>query len=299
MTTVAVCDVSVIIPAYNASETIARALGSVLAQSLPPAEIIVVDDASSDAEMLKAEIDAIVLPDGVTLRLLHNDVNLNGAASRNRGILSATKEVVAFLDADDEWEPEKLRLCLEAMAHTSRCALVYSQVRSITDEFSQTIRPARGIGANEHMSEYLFLSCGFVQTSTIVCPRDLAAKVKFNPAFHRHQDYDFCLRVAVEDVPLVFIEQPLVRYYVSAELFGQRHEDPAYTTFWGETMRSWMSSRGYHGYHFFLVSGRLLGQRRYGAALRNAITHALILGPAGLWKARFKAAALILALMRR
>ncbi|OLS52115.1 glycosyltransferase family 2 protein [Rhodovulum sulfidophilum] len=306
MSTVAVaqiCDVSVVIPAYKAAGTISRTLASVLAQTVLPAEIIVVNDASPDTKEMVAALEAITIPEGVTLRVLHNETNLNGAATRNRGIEAATATYIAFLDADDEWEPEKLSLCLTAQAHsletTGKPALVYSQVNVVAGGTILKVRPARGIGPTEHMSEYLFLSGGFIQTSTIVCPRDVAAKVLFDPAFRRHQDYDFCLRMAVEDITPMFIDQPLARYHATAGVFGQRREDPDYTRQWGEAMRPWMSRHGYHGFRFFLVSGRLAGQKRYGAAVGNALTHAILLGPVGLWKARTKAAALGRAVLRK
>ena len=294
-----VADVSVVIPAWKASGTISRALSSVLMQTRLPAEIIVVDDASPDVDVLKAIIDGLDIPDGVRLQLLLNETNINGAASRNRGILAAGCGTIAFLDADDEWEPEKLALCLEAMHRLDGPVMVYSQVRLVERETTLLIRPARGIGPREHMSEYLFLSGGFVQTSTIVCPRDVAAKVQFNPAFRRHQDYDFCLRVLAEGVQPVFIEVPLVRYSAVPGIYGQRREDPEYTRSWGESMRPWMSHHGYHGFNFFLISGRLAAQRRYGEALLNAVLHGVLLGPAGLWKARSKVASLCCAFWRR
>ncbi|WP_368345821.1 glycosyltransferase family 2 protein [Pelagovum sp. HNIBRBA483] len=287
-----ICDVSVVIPAYKAAGTISRALTSVLAQTVLPMEIIVVNDASPDTEEMVVAMEAISIPEGVTLRVLHNETNLNGAATRNRGIKAATATFIAFLDADDEWEAEKLSLCLAAQADslekTGKPALVYSQVNVIADNQILRVRPDRAIGPTEHMSEYLFLSGGFIQTSTIVCPRDLAVNVLFDPSFRRHQDYDFCLRMAGEDISIIFINRPLVRYHATEGLFAVRLEDPDYTAHWGKRMRPRMTRHGYHGFCFFLVSGRLVGRQRYIAAVGNALIHAFLLGPVGLGKARRK-----------
>ena len=95
--------VSVVIPAYKAARTIGRAVESVIRQTSPPEEILVVDDGSPDADAL---IEAL-RPFGTAVTLLRKP---NGGASsaRNEGIDRARGEWVAFLDADDYWEPEKL-----------------------------------------------------------------------------------------------------------------------------------------------------------------------------------------------
>jgi glycosyltransferase involved in cell wall biosynthesis len=95
--------ISVIIPAYNAAAYIERALRSVLNQTRPADEIIVVDDGSSDntADILKKYQNQII-----SIR----QPNAGVSAARNTGIRAATGDWIAFLDADDEWLPEKLRL---------------------------------------------------------------------------------------------------------------------------------------------------------------------------------------------
>lgn len=97
----AVSDISVVIPAWNAERWIVRAVDSVLSQTLPPRELIVVDDGSEDAT---AEI---VAGYGTRVRLL-SQANHGLSAARNAGIDAACGEWVAFLDADDYWLPEKL-----------------------------------------------------------------------------------------------------------------------------------------------------------------------------------------------
>lgn len=100
--------VSVLIPAFNAAAFVRRAVDSVLAQSHPAHEILVIDDGSTDdtAEVLSAYGDAI--------RVIRQP---NGGLSnaRNRGLREATGEFVAFLDADDRWLPDKLARQVEVM----------------------------------------------------------------------------------------------------------------------------------------------------------------------------------------
>ncbi len=92
--------ISVVIPAYNASAYLAEALESVRGQTAQPTEVIVVDDGSTDATA------AIARAGGATVL---SQPNMGISAARNAGIRAATQPWVAFLDADDLWEADKLR----------------------------------------------------------------------------------------------------------------------------------------------------------------------------------------------
>jgi glycosyltransferase involved in cell wall biosynthesis len=105
--------VSVVIPVYNAQATLARALQSVQAQSLPAHEVICVDDGSTDGS---DQLTQAFASDGMhALQWIRADRNRGVAATRNRGLAQATGQFVAFLDADDAWHPDKLRLQVNAM----------------------------------------------------------------------------------------------------------------------------------------------------------------------------------------
>lgn len=95
--------VSVIIPTYNRAHLIVRAIQSALRNTLPHDEILIVDDASTD------DTAAVVRPFTPNVRYLLAPHGGAGAA-RNFGLRHATGDLVAFLDSDDEWEPDKLAL---------------------------------------------------------------------------------------------------------------------------------------------------------------------------------------------
>ncbi|HEY6121646.1 MAG TPA: glycosyltransferase family A protein, partial [Pyrinomonadaceae bacterium] len=105
--------ISVIVPTYNQSRYLTRAIESVWAQDLDDFEIIVVDDGSTD------DTEAILqeLSSQGKLRCFRQE-NLGPAAARNRGIRESRGELIAFLDSDDFWLPGKLKAQLDALART-------------------------------------------------------------------------------------------------------------------------------------------------------------------------------------
>jgi glycosyltransferase involved in cell wall biosynthesis len=121
-TNAAVGDVSVIIPVYNAAPWLDEALESVLGQSAPPCQVIVVDDGSTDHS---AAIAQRYLPQ---IQLVQQP-NAGCAHARNRGVALATGDYLAFLDADDYWTREKLALQLAAFAQNPALEAVLGQVK--------------------------------------------------------------------------------------------------------------------------------------------------------------------------
>jgi glycosyltransferase involved in cell wall biosynthesis len=117
-------EISVVIPTYNRARYVTRAIDSVLAQSLAPAEIIIVDDGSTD------ETERRLRAYGARLRYLRQE-NAGVSAARNAGIAAARGRWVAFLDSDDEWLPEKLAVQMsgvsahpEIIAHVTNVTVV-------------------------------------------------------------------------------------------------------------------------------------------------------------------------------
>jgi glycosyltransferase involved in cell wall biosynthesis len=124
--------ISVVIPAYNRERTIGRAIQSALAQSRPPAEIIVVDDGSTDGT------GDVIAAHGDQVRHVRQP-NAGAAAARNRGVEEATAPWVAFLDSDDQWFDDHLETMAAAIAATDGAAGFY---------FADTQRPlAEGGGS--------------------------------------------------------------------------------------------------------------------------------------------------------
>jgi glycosyltransferase involved in cell wall biosynthesis len=156
--------VSVIIPAYNGERFIGRTLKSVLSQTHEPLEVVVVDDGSTDKTPLIVEEAAARDSRIRRFRIQNSGV----AAARNFGINQARGELIAPLDADDLWHPQKLALQVEVMRNSStRVGLVYCWSLDI-DENDRIIAPVRdkcsveGFVAGELASRNNFLENGSV-----------------------------------------------------------------------------------------------------------------------------------------
>ena len=207
---------SIVIPAYKASDTIERCLDSVCKQNLGLiGQIIIVDDYSPDFRQLASIVARyqLLLP----ISLLRNECNKNGSYSRNVGVQAATSKFVAFLDADDCWEPNHLikyktfieRNNLKVAALYSPFILMGSNERIID------VRPKRAMVKNELVSEYVFLHNQQMQTSTFVIDANSAKRFLFDHKLTRHQDSDFMMRLQYAGVPIYFLNDASSRYYFS------------------------------------------------------------------------------------
>ncbi|MGB7711052.1 MAG: glycosyltransferase family 2 protein [Microcoleus sp.] len=118
--------VSVIIPAFNAAETLAEAVASVVNGSYQHLEILIVDDCSTDDT---SKVAAKLAESDPRIQFLRNPQNYGVSKSRNLMIDRATGEYVAFLDSDDTWEPNKLEFCLQMLAENPEVKAVAHALR--------------------------------------------------------------------------------------------------------------------------------------------------------------------------
>jgi glycosyltransferase involved in cell wall biosynthesis len=116
--------ISCVIPAWNAAETICRALESVLGQTTVVSEILVIDDGSTD------RTSEVVARFGEPVRLLHQ-ANAGPEAARNRGFAESTGQFIATLDADDAWAANKIERQLSVMLERPEVGVVGCLVRNI------------------------------------------------------------------------------------------------------------------------------------------------------------------------
>jgi glycosyltransferase involved in cell wall biosynthesis len=180
--------VSVVIPTYNRSKELARAIKSVLNQTYQNFEILVVDDGSE--EDLRVVYDTF---NDQRIRFLRNDTHTNANVARNRGIKEAQGEYIAMLDSDDEYLPHHLNRRIEKIREWG-CDGIFGSAYIYNGE-EQTLKLSRPLKKGELMINYL-LSDGFAPTPSHFYKANAAKAVLWDETLLRHQDYDFSVRFA-------------------------------------------------------------------------------------------------------
>lgn len=184
--------VTVIIPAWRAADTIRRAVRSVLAQTVPVHEILVIDDGSPD--------DVATPLDGLDRRIrVIRQANAGAGPARNRGIDEARGDWLAFLDADDEWYPDRLERQLDA---TNR----WPEVGFLTSRF-HLLHPGRETGRvagprRDMVDRPLQLTgatafdfAAGTWTGTVLVRRSVVANHRFRHDLRTAEDREFWLRL--------------------------------------------------------------------------------------------------------
>ena len=207
--------VSVIIPAYRAVATIGRALDSIAAQTVKPAEVIVVDDGSDDGTYEAAMAKSGLFGD-LGFKVIKQD-NAGAGAARNRALKEATQKYVAFLDADDEWLPQKLDRSFEHLEAGS-LVLVAHNAWLMADGTETLLDCARRF--REHPDPFVGLyRKGYIATSTVVADRQAVLEAGgFDEGLPNGQDFVLwlCLLRQPEASFEVF-DQALSRYHVTPD----------------------------------------------------------------------------------
>jgi hypothetical protein len=191
--------VSVVIPVFNAAPLIGAALRSVFAQTFSDFEVIVVDDGSEDHEQLTAALAEF------SGRLQYvRQSNGGPAKARNAGIARASGELVAFLDADDEWLPEKLARQVDYFREYPETGLLHTAVVGGTRRGHLVDGPPSRAFCELYHTDF------FIDTLTVMMPRRVLIDAGgFDERREIHvEDWDLWLRVAAQH-PLGYISTPL------------------------------------------------------------------------------------------
>ena len=201
--------ITVVIPAWCSEAFLGEALDSVLAQTRPPGEILVVDDGSPGDETRE-----ICAARGEAVRYLRKD-NGGPASARNLGVAESRAEWIAFLDADDRWQPEKLERQWAALQAEPEALLICTEARLIGGSREGELRRGGGSPALDLGS---LLAANPIVTSSVLLQRRAFEEAKGfceDPALIAVEDYDLWLRIA-EQGPLLWLPAPLVDYRVHA-----------------------------------------------------------------------------------
>ena len=200
--------VSVIIPNYNYAHYLPETLDSVLGQGYPNIEIIVVDDGSQD------DSENVIRSYGERVRLIKQK-NQGVSAARNRGVQESSGELIAFLDADDVWLPNKLERQVQRILEDPAIGLVHCGLEEVDSSGNVVGVLLDGMEGSISREMLLFnrpviLGAG----STALVPRATFDAVGgFDTRLSTSADWEFCYRVAFRQ-SVAFVAEVLVRYRV-------------------------------------------------------------------------------------
>jgi glycosyltransferase involved in cell wall biosynthesis len=211
--------ISVIIPCFNAERTILRTLASVCRQTYQPIEIIAVDDASRDGTLqLLREQEA----GGV--RLIAQPKNGGAPAARNAAVAIARGEFLAFVDADDEWYPDKLERQLRVIANCPGMTMVGCRCEVLRPGGTRiAVNTDRAPPAGPKAWRTLLRHSFFVP-STVMARADAVRKIGGFDAGLRagEDDQDICIRLALEG-EVGFVDEVLVTMHELPDSLSRMH----------------------------------------------------------------------------
>lgn len=210
--------ISVIMPAYNAEKYIRQAIDSVLCQQGDFAiELLVIDDGSTDqtVSIVKSYLDQTKKDQGRLqsvrgLRLLQNADNMGVAGARNRGIKEAKGEYLAFLDADDWWEPQKLEKQLSLMEEKN--AVLCATGRELRN--ADGSRTEKYIGIPEIINYKMLLRTNSIPCSSVLM-RTSVAREFYMCHDELHEDYILWLSVIKKYKVVYGLNEPLLKCRLS------------------------------------------------------------------------------------
>ena len=198
--------VTVILPTYNRAHILPRALQSALSQTFDDFELLVIDDGSTDATA-----DVVGGYSDPRVRYLRQPLNAGVSAARNRGLREARADLIALLDSDDEWLPEKLTLQVRRFGEVpSRVGLMYGAVEDDDGTGRRVVTPG---GVRGDVYRELLLTNVIHGTSGVMIRRSVVAAIGFfDEDIPAIEDYDYWVRLA-RFFEVEYLDAPLSRYH--------------------------------------------------------------------------------------
>jgi len=209
--------ISVVIPSYNRLSSLIRALESVIVQTSPVEQIIVVDDGSSDntASEVSRHYPQVKLV---------KQQNQGVSSARNTGIKQANGDWIALLDSDDSWLPDKIESIREAHRQYPHISLFHSDEIWIRNNVR-----VNAMKKHKKSGGWIFQQClplCVISPSAVVIKRDLLNVVGlFDESLPACEDYDLWLRIC-HQFPVHYIDRPLINKYGG-------HDDQLSNRYWG------------------------------------------------------------------
>lgn len=200
--------ISVILPTYNRAYCLEASMRSVLNQSYPDLELIIVDDGSDDGTK---ELVGKIQKTDPRVRYFYTQINQGAAAARNYGIEQANGDYVAFQDSDDLWRQEKLSVQMQRLEETG-AQFCYHEVQYDFGNRQYAILPQREIPVDKKEGD---IYAQMLYDNLVACPALLVKRTcinqigMFDTQMKALEDYDLALRLAKE-YKAAFVDQVLV-----------------------------------------------------------------------------------------
>lgn len=210
--------ISIILPAYNAEQTLIETIESVQNQTYSDWELIAIDDGSTDhtLNLLKEIPDPRIQ--------VFSYANGGVSMARNRGITHATGDYIAFLDADDLWTEDKLELQLAALKNNPQAGVAYSWVVYFNPE-RETQYPSIPLHFEGNVYGDLLLTNFLANGSNPLITREAVASVgEFDSTFPHCADWDYYLRLA-DECHFVVVPKHQVFYRQSSGSMSSKVDD--------------------------------------------------------------------------
>ena len=198
--------ISVVMPAYNAVRTLEESVRSVLAQTDPDWELIVLDDCSTDDTW--ALIEQLAALDS-RIRPVRNERNCGVGLTRNRGVSLARGDWVAFLDSDDLWTPDKLSKQRALLERYPETGLFYTGSGFLTaagEKLDYVLHVPETIERRELLKQNL-ISC-----SSVLAKRELLLRCPMESGRNLHEDFVAWLRILETEPVARGLDEPLLLY---------------------------------------------------------------------------------------
>ena len=219
---VARAPVSVVIPCFRCASVIADAVASAAAQTLQPAEVLLVDDCSGDDTLQALHRLAARHEDG-WIRVFALPRNGGPSRARNVGWKHASQPYIAFLDADDSWHPRKLELQIAALDADPAIALIAHRM-TVRDRHSAVPALRPPVRTAIVGRRRLLLNNPF-PTASVLLRRDLP--FRFNENFRRVEDFLLWAQIAYSGYRCAKLNQVLASWHKSNYGAGGLSEDLA------------------------------------------------------------------------
>lgn len=200
--------VSVIIPCFRCAATVGDAVASVAAQTLRPAEVLLVDDCSADGTLEALHRIAAHYPSG-WVKVVSTPANGGPSRARNIGWEQASHEYIAFLDADDTWAPEKLAVQM-AVLRDHPCMALIAHLMDVRERGSRppTLEPPVRVRI---IGRFRLLLNNPFPTASVVLRRDLP--FRFDERFRRVEDFLLWAQIALSGHPCARVNQTLAFWH--------------------------------------------------------------------------------------